>query len=143
MKKKKGFTLIEILIVIVILAILATLVLPRMLAQPEGALVAEANQVLGALARSQDTFMQMSGTTTAGLEFTSPGTATEWGRLGLQPPVAGSRFTYACTATTCTATRTGTGGGTITINYTVNPKTFSCGTPYSAAADTTRGCVRV
>ncbi len=133
MKKQKGFTLIEILIVIVILAVLATIVLPRMLAQPENALVAEANQQLGALARAQDTYMQMTGSAT-GL------TPLNWATLGLQAP-GGGRFTYACTNTTCTATRTT--GGTITINYTVNPHTYTCTTPYVVGTDTTRGCTRL
>jgi prepilin-type N-terminal cleavage/methylation domain-containing protein len=139
MKKRKGFTLIEILIVVVILAVLATLVLPRMLAQPENALVAEANQQLGSLARAQDTSMQLTGNAT-GIAFASPGTAAEWASLGLQAPTGG-RFTYACTTTTCTATRAT--GGTITINYTLNPKTYACTAPYTIGTDTTRGCSRV
>ena len=66
MRKMKGFTLIEIMIVIVILAILATMVLPKMLAAPESAYLAEANAHIGAMARAQDTYMQMTGYAAAG-----------------------------------------------------------------------------
>lgn len=136
MKNRKGFTLIEILIVIVILAVLATIVLPRMLAQPENALVAEANQQLGALARAQDNYKQLTGSAT-GI------TPINWATLGLQNPGA-TRFTYACTGTTCTATRVGGTGGTITIDYSVNPHTFACTAPYVGnATDATRGCTKL
>ena len=45
--RNKGFTLIEILIVVIILAVLAAMVLPRFLGQTENAFIAEAQQQLG------------------------------------------------------------------------------------------------
>ena len=53
MKRQKGFTLIEVLIVVVILGVLAALIIPRFLNAPEKAIVAEANQLLGSLIRAQ------------------------------------------------------------------------------------------
>jgi prepilin-type N-terminal cleavage/methylation domain-containing protein len=141
-KNRKGFTLIEILIVVVILAILATLVLPRMLAQPEGALIAEANQVLGALVRAEENYMALRDDFTAGLAMTDGSNSSQMSLLGMQPIVAGSRFTYACDTLACRATRA-VGGGTIVVNYTSNPKVYSCTTPYTVAANAQRGCVRV
>ena len=49
---KKGFTLIEIIIVIVILGVLATLALPRLSAQVGASEAAEAMQFFGAIKRA-------------------------------------------------------------------------------------------
>ena len=48
--KQKGFTLIEIMVVIVIIGLLATLVLPRVMGRQEQALVAKAQSDIQALA---------------------------------------------------------------------------------------------
>ena len=52
MKRSKGFTLIEVLIVVVIIAILASLVVPRMIAQVDKARAAEAYQMVGVITRA-------------------------------------------------------------------------------------------
>lgn len=57
----KGFTLIEIIIVIVILGILATLAVPRITGQMESSRAAEAMQMFGALRRSATDCLNMSG----------------------------------------------------------------------------------
>ncbi len=49
---EKGFTLVEVLIVVVIIAILASLIVPRMLMQTEKAKAAEALQMVGAIMRA-------------------------------------------------------------------------------------------
>ena len=51
---KKGFTLIEIIIVIVIIGVLATLAMPKITGQVEGAKAAEAMTMLGAIKRAAD-----------------------------------------------------------------------------------------
>ena len=57
---KKGFTLIEILIVIVILGTLATLALPKITAQIETARAAEAMNIFGFLRRSMTDCLSMA-----------------------------------------------------------------------------------
>lgn len=53
---KKGYTLTEILIVVVIIATMAALVLPRMLPQTERADAAEAIQMLSAIRQAEAAF---------------------------------------------------------------------------------------
>ncbi len=59
---KKGFTLVEVLIVVVIIAILASLIVPRMLMQTKKAQAAEAFQVVGAIKRAGERNFDMHGT---------------------------------------------------------------------------------
>ncbi len=61
MRRSKGFTLIEILIVIMILAILASLVLPRILGQVERAKYAEAFAWMGVLRRGAEKMYTLTG----------------------------------------------------------------------------------
>ncbi len=59
---RKGFTLVEVLIVVVIIAILASLIVPRMLMQTEKAKAAEALQMIGAIKRAADRYYDFHGT---------------------------------------------------------------------------------
>jgi len=57
LKMKKGFTLTEILIVVIILAVLAALVLPRFMAQDERGIVAEAVGMLSAIRQGEAAYL--------------------------------------------------------------------------------------
>ncbi|GEM_PF-1375940 len=157
-KREKGFTLIEILIVVIILAILAALILPKFLGQTENAYVSEANQMLGAIARAQETTMAMLETATGApattgtaiptaCPLTAACTAAEWSAIGMQPPPPKSHFDYSCTDSTCTAERTVNGVlSTIVFNYTPDVHTFTaCTGSYTlntsgTAGSSDRGC---
>lgn len=88
----KGFTLIEIIIVIVILGILATLAVPRITGQMESSRAAEAMQMFGALRRSATDCLQMSNGSTSSCVTT--------GQLGVSIPTVanGASFTYTSEA---------------------------------------------
>jgi prepilin-type N-terminal cleavage/methylation domain-containing protein len=141
--KMRGFTLIEILIVVVIIAILASLILPRIFAQPEKAIVAEANEMLGAMLRGQNSNNDTGGAFVVIADNTTP---ADWARLGMTPPGnstvngAGVKFDYLCggaggPANACRATRNGTPNSWTQL-YTNG--TWTCGTNFTLL--TNGGC---
>jgi prepilin-type N-terminal cleavage/methylation domain-containing protein len=58
---RKGFTLIEILIVVVILAVLASMVLPRMMGQAERAKLASGFTLMGVFRRAAEKNIALTG----------------------------------------------------------------------------------
>lgn len=131
--KRRGFTLVEVLIVVIIIAILAALILPRMMSQTGRAEVAEAQQMLGAIRRAQATYADINGLGNSILPLTIGAADANWGLIGVTNPnnVAGHKFNYTCDAAllVCAATSTidaavGAGG---TINITAAGTGFGCG----------------
>jgi prepilin-type N-terminal cleavage/methylation domain-containing protein len=97
--KRRGFTLVEVLIVVVIIAILAALILPKLLSQTENGYIAEAQNMLGTMRRAQDTHCSLSECN---------GTyATAWGVMNIESPnMRNWTYTFGANGTN-SATRVG------------------------------------
>lgn len=129
-----GFTLIEVLLVVVIIAILAALILPRFMNMTERAVIAEAQTQLGAIKRGQLKWQDMTeaagGATTL---ITRCGASQacdpdEWALIGVMAPAAAA-FDYECdNAGTCMATRVSPNVyNDATIQLDVNTSVWNCG----------------
>lgn len=110
---RKGFTLIELIIVIIIVGILATIGMTQYTKVVEKGRASEARQILGSLRSAQNAYNLEYGAYTT--------TVTD---TGVDAPAACATthyFSYACDAAgTCTATRCTAGGKTpdFTVAYT-------------------------
>ena len=98
MKKiKKGFTLVEVLIVVVIIAILASLIVPRMLAQTQKAKAAEAHQMVGAMVRALERYYDFNGSVPSAWLITEPVPGSrrdDWSPIGLSGIGNSNSWTY-------------------------------------------------
>ena len=134
MKNNRGFTLIEILIVVIIIAVLASLVLPRFLQQTEAGYIAEAQQTLGAIRRAQTTALDVGIAVPA---LTTANFLAGVAALGMAA-LPQTNFNYSCAAAgaTCTAASTRTPANTVTLAL---DGTFSCAGAYTLIS-AARGC---
>ena len=129
-RMKKGYTLVEILTVVVILAVLATLVLPRFTGQSERAVVAEAVSMLSAIRQAEASFFLENAGYTSDLTPAGP----------LDVEISGTRFTYtADVAGTASATRALSGCVGRTIVLTIDG-TFSGTHPFGPNPDAGAVC---
>ena len=101
---KKGFTLVELIIVIIVVGILASVGMTQYTKVVEKGRAAEARMVLGTLRSAEIS------------EYTENGAYVVVGSLGVSAPescLSTHFFSYACVAGTgaCTATRCGVGAG--------------------------------
>ena len=67
MNMKKGFSLAEVLVVVVILGVLASLIIPRFTGQSERAMVAEAVSMLSAIRQAEESYNLGNGSYTNNL----------------------------------------------------------------------------
>lgn len=117
---KRGFTLLELIVVIIIIGILATLGFTQYAKVIERGRTAEAKAILGQLRTAQEAYRLENGAYTATI-----------GDLAFEAPTACATthyFSYATDATTGTATRCTAGGKTpnATASYTITI-TYSTG----------------
>jgi len=109
MRLKNGYTLTEVLMVVVIIGVLASMLMPRFMAQPERAAVAEASGFLGSIRQGEMAYRLDTNL------YLSPSAASDWAKLGLDAP-SGTKWTYTvvggdpATAGTGTATAKRVGG---------------------------------
>jgi general secretion pathway protein G len=79
-RRQSGFTLVELLLVLVILALIAGLVLPGIIGKAEGAKVRAASSQISRLSMSVETYYLDTGSTPETLEdlVNEPANATGW-----------------------------------------------------------------
>jgi type IV pilus assembly protein PilE len=115
MKYQKGFTLIELMIVVVVIAILASIAIPSYQQYIVRSKLTEAVQNLAQVKTTMEQFYQDNGA----YNTTPTATSTTCGFNAVAP--AGKSFTLACTASATTFTGTLTGTGTLAgYTYTIN-----------------------
>ncbi len=125
----KGFTLIEIMIVVIIIGVLAVLALPRITAQIDVSKAAEAYTNLGALMRNVQQCYSMASNTA---DMTECDTEAELSGYSLP---TSNYFTYTFNATTCgaltactaTATLKSSSAGVITFTFNATAGTIAKG----------------
>jgi type IV pilus assembly protein PilE len=109
MKRNKGFTLIELMIVVAIVAILAMVIIPSYSDYVKRGKVAEATSNLAGLRVSMEQYYQDNRTYLNGANCGIGAT-----------PAATTYFTYACVATATTYTISAAGQGNLAgIGYTI------------------------
>lgn len=125
-KNKSGFTLLEIIIVIIIIGILASLAMPKFFKTVEYSRATEALGSLGAIRRAMDICYQPTR------DFTP---CNSFAALSIEDPgaMAGAHWTYSfsnlgANTYTVTATRTAVDNGVTTDTITINEAGTKTGT---------------
>jgi prepilin-type N-terminal cleavage/methylation domain-containing protein len=106
-RNRKGFTLIELMIVVVIIGILAAMAIPRFMSSTVKAKMTEARQLLKQIYTMQRSYRQENDTYTLNGVTASAAAGNAFANIGVEVG-ASARYSYAMVATattfTCTAT---------------------------------------
>ncbi len=117
--KKSGFTLLEIIIVIIIIGVLASLALPRLFATIQYSTATEALNFFGSIRRASDTCAMTQGQGDVAVGYPL---CIDWPELNIDDPAnqADAKFGYALAfaGTTLTVTATSIAVPADTIIYT-------------------------
>ncbi len=105
---RKGFTLIELMIVVVIIGILAALAIPRFMKATAKAKQSEAKQLLKQIYTMQHTYRQANNTYGDNGLTSAPGALFTFPQIGVEIQ-ASALYTYAIVANANTFTATATG----------------------------------
>jgi prepilin-type N-terminal cleavage/methylation domain-containing protein len=112
LRNNKGFTLIELMIVVVIIGILAAIAIPKFNQVSKNAKEAEAAPVLRQMCTLSETFLDQNGTAAASI--------ADLNSVGFQAPADAKYYSFAFAAGVGTAT---------TLDATqADTRTINCGT---------------
>ena len=132
-KKEKGFTLVELLIVVVIVGLLAAIIIPKFLGQPERGVVSEAVTMLSAIRQAEASYYLAQSTPAYTSNLTDLDLDTTTSTQFTYTIVGGSTFTATatrvddpnstqdCPTKTITLTDAGVWGGTHPYGPKPNP----------------------
>ena len=107
-RKEKGFTLIELMIVVVIIGILAAMAIPKFMLSTNRAKQSEAKQLLKQIYTMQHAYRQEYNAYPS-YAATTPGTMSAWADIGVDFQVS-ARYSYVCVG----------GANTFTVTATAN-----------------------
>ena len=137
----RGFTLVEVLMVTILLGVFAAAAIPRLFLKAPSAETAEAIQMLGAVRRMTMNLIDANYPVPNFDTATAMGSGSAWEQIGLGPLPPNRRFDYKRSGNSAVAARVGgTSNQTITLN--LNTGVLSCGSDYRAITDggMTAGC---
>ena len=137
MRSRKGFTLVELMVVVLIVGILAAVALPLMSGRINSARWSEANAAAGTIATGIRAYVAEKGSTYASYSGDLVGGVAVFGTpLGISASdLQGTYFANTCYAIT-SVTVPGAGGRAVDFVITVTPAAGSSGTAATGAAKT-------
>ncbi len=137
---RNGFTLVEVLIVVIIIAILASLIVPRMLMQTDKAKAAEALQMVGAIKRAAERYYDLHSTyllPNGSSEILSGGSffavsfwTGNWTDLGLSGIENSKNWTYHYTGQAASFQISISGSSSNQMVYDSDMDNWTCNSPF-------------
>lgn len=125
---KKGFTLVELMVVIVIIGVLAAVAIPKMMAATNKAKASEGPQMIGSIANLEHAFGAEYGAyANAGAQTSAKPVVGGWGAIGMDQNPISKYFTF---------TVSGSANAVVAASIPAFPTTFG-GSAVNALGDFT------